>query len=173
MQTSLPSVMPILVDQHAASKATQRLSACAQVASSGIPRKSDLAGADLSAGIGTTGEAGYGAAGLFATWAHARPCLETDAPDTAVLDTIPNDGSCREIAGRRKSTTAVGTPQCDQKAVTSIATTATAMTTVVAQPSPRSHPLMAKRPMMSDRDAISTIVAITGTAMIPLSTALQ
>ena len=34
MRTSFPSMMPILGDQHAASKATQRLSACAEVASS-------------------------------------------------------------------------------------------------------------------------------------------
>ena len=36
MRTSFPSIVPILGDQHAASKATKRLSACAGVASSGF-----------------------------------------------------------------------------------------------------------------------------------------
>jgi hypothetical protein len=60
-----------------------------------------------------------------------------------------------------------------QKEVASIATTAAAITAVASQPSHFSKPTMAKRPIMSLRAAISIIVAMTGTATMPLSTALQ
>ncbi len=54
-----------------------------------------------------------------------------------------------------------------------MAMTAAAMTSVAIQPSHFSTPPTAKRPIMSDRAAISIIVAMTGTAITPLITALQ
>jgi len=49
-------------------------------------------------------DAGYGVAGPFTTCAAALEWLETETPDTAILDATLKDGPCREIAlelGRR------------------------------------------------------------------------
>ena len=60
-----------------------------------------------------------------------------------------------------------------QRDVASIPTTARPMTAVAVQPTPRSQPRTGNRPLMSCREAISIMTAISGTAITPLSTAVQ
>ncbi len=57
--------------------------------------------------------------------------------------------------------------------MSSMAATASSMQAVASHPSHRSGPRTAKAPMTSQRDAASIITAMIGTAMIPLTTALQ